>query len=168
MIYMPGGRSLVNNSIFNLVLMLAGFSPTSSSSFPPSSGLFTFSCFRLLPVQFLLSFSLIYFLSFFLSSVLIPSRRRLDKDEISTARANKFLHRPLNRVPISTSASRNQKRRNSKKGKRNEYFTFNGNFIVTREKTRVTVFALRARQRDSTDIQGQNASELSGRGWDTN
>jgi len=29
MIYMPGGRSLVNNSIFNLVLMLAGFSPTS-------------------------------------------------------------------------------------------------------------------------------------------
>lgn len=26
---MPGGRSLVNNSIFNLVLMLAGFSPTS-------------------------------------------------------------------------------------------------------------------------------------------
>lgn len=40
---MSDGRSLVNNSIFNLVLMLAGFSSTSSPSFPPSSALFAVS-----------------------------------------------------------------------------------------------------------------------------
>lgn len=121
MIYMPGGRSLVNNSIFNLVLMLARFSPTSSPSFPTfirSLYVFVLSRRRFLLCAFPLSFSLIYFLPSFLSSALIPPCRRPDKGEISTGRANKFLHRRQVRRVLSTSASRNQKRRNSEEEKR--------------------------------------------------
>lgn len=60
---MPGGRSLVNNSIFNLVLMLAGFSPTSSPSFPPSSAL---SYVFVLPRRRFLPRTLSSFLFFYL------------------------------------------------------------------------------------------------------
>lgn len=126
MIYMPGGRSLVNNSIFNLVLMLAGFSPTSipfplhplslslSLSFS-SSSLFTFSChrrrFRPARLLFFLFLFLFYFFVLLFSSALIPPCRRPDKGEISTASANKFLHRrPSSLCTFRVRASRNQKR----------------------------------------------------------
>lgn len=114
MIYMPGGRSLVNNSIFNLVLMLAGLSPT-SNSLPPSppatflsssrslylaSSSSPFSSARSYPPSHLAShtFTFIPFLSS-PSSALIPPCRRSDENEISTASANKFLHRALVRSP---------------------------------------------------------------------
>lgn len=129
MIYMPGGRSLVNNSIFNLVLMLAGFSPTSIPfplrsrlslplpqfsllyvfvpPFPPGASLFFFPLFISL-----------LFLSFY-SSTLIPPCRRPDKGEISTASVNKFLHRrPSLLRTFRVRASRNQKRWNLAKGER--------------------------------------------------
>lgn len=94
---MLGGRSLVNNSIFNLVLMLPPLllSPTSSSlSFhsPLHVTLVLFTS-RLRassssspsrPFHPFLPF--ILFLSF-LSPALIPPCRRPDKDEISTGRA---------------------------------------------------------------------------------
>lgn len=132
MIYMPGGRSLVNNSIFNLVLMLAGFSPT-SIPFPLHSRL----SLALPPVLFTLRFratvavsarrvSLFFFPLFisllflsFYSSALIPPRRRPDKGEISTASVNKFLHRrPSLPRTFRVRASRNQKRWNLAKRKR--------------------------------------------------
>lgn len=128
MIYMPGGRSLVNNSIFNLVLMLAGFSPTSASPLPsilirlsPSFGslYFTFSCHhrRFRPARLFFSLLLFpLFLSFY-SSALIPPCRRPDKGEISTS-VNKFLH-PSPSLPrtFHVRASRNQKQWNSAKRK---------------------------------------------------
>lgn len=126
MIYMPGGRSLVNNSIFNLVLMLAGFSSTSFSlvsTFIRSLYVFVLPRRRFLPYTtsppLRLPFSLIYFLASFLSSALIPPCRRPDKGEISTARANKFLHRrpssprtfPRPRLVIKSGGIRRRKRK---------------------------------------------------------
>lgn len=122
MIYMPGGRSLVNNSIFNLVLMLAGFSPT-SIPLPPHSRL----CLSLTPCfQFSLlyvfvppspfppgarSFSFSFYFSFIPSPFIRRHlsrrrRRRPDKDEISTASVNKFLQSQKSKFAPRSSRSR--------------------------------------------------------------
>lgn len=127
MIYMLGGRSLVNNSIFNLVLMLAGVSLTSSPSF-----LFFFFFFglRTLLLHFVFVLSHRRFLSYFLrvSSLLLSfifplsfvatypgPCRRPDKSEISTTSANInfYIAIQVRRVLSTLCVSRNQKRRNS-------------------------------------------------------
>lgn len=109
MIYMPGGRSLVNNSIFNLVLMLAGLSST-SIPFPLHSRLSPPSLFPLVSLSLLyvsvppspfppgasfsssFSFPFFYSFLFFIRTYPAPCRRP-DKSEISTASVNKFLYR---------------------------------------------------------------------------
>lgn len=125
---MLGGRSLVNNSIFNLVLMLAGVSLTSSPSF-----LFFFFFFglRTLLLHFVFVLSHRRFLSSFLRvlsplllSFIFPLSfvatypgpcRRPDKSEISTTSANInfYIAIQVRRVLSTPRVSRNQKRRNS-------------------------------------------------------
>lgn len=127
MIYMLGGRSLVNNSIFNLVLMLAGVSLTSS----PFLFFFFFFFFELrtLLLHFVFVLSHRRFLSSFLRVSLLllfifplsfvatypgPCRRP-DKSEISTTSANInfYIAIQVRRVLSTPRVSRNQKRRNS-------------------------------------------------------
>lgn len=156
---MLGGRSLVNNSIFNLVLMLPPLllSPTSSSlSFhsPLHVTLVLFTS-RLRassssspsrPFRPFLPF--ILFLSF-LSPALIPPCRRPDKDEISTGRARINFYIAVysglaayfsrSRLVIKSGEKFDEKKTKKRREERREgkrvYLLFNGDFIVeTRER----------------------------------